>query len=108
MKYAIVEILGRQYKVEPGKELLVDRLKASGKFECDKVLLLAEEGNISLGNPYLKEKLTFEVLEEIKGDKIRVAKFHAKANYRKVKGARALQTKIKLSETKSEKKSVKK
>lgn len=107
MKYAIVEISGRQYKVEPGKEILVDKLKASSSFECDKILLWAEENDIRLGNPYLKERLVFEVLEEVKDKKIRVAKFHAKANYRRVKGFRAVHTKIKLLDGKTPAKSVK-
>lgn len=104
MTYAVVEIAGRQYLVEPGKEFLVNRLvehlpagQAGKKLECDRVLMLVDGTKVQVGRPYLKEKLSFDVIEEIKDKKIRVAKFHAKASYRKVRGSRAKLTRIKLS-----------
>ena len=86
--YAICEILGKQYKVIPGKPFKVDLLDEGQKKEA-KVLLLSEGGKIKIGTPYLKDQLTLKYLEEVKDRKIRVAKFHAKANYRKVKGHRS-------------------
>lgn len=61
------------------------------------VLVLAEDSKIKIGKPYLKEKLKLKVLETFKGKKIRVAKFHAKANYRRVKGYRSILSKVVLS-----------
>lgn len=96
-RYAIVEISGRQYKVSPKEELLVDHLGDIKKLECDKVLLVAEGDSVKVGDPYLKEKLVFEVLGSEKGSKLRVFKYHAKANYRKTRGFRAMHSKITLS-----------
>lgn len=98
MQYAIVEISGRQYKVEPGRALSVDFLGDIKTLECDKVMLVSDGSKIELGKPYLKDKLTFDVLGFEKGKKIRVATYHAKANYRRVKGARRVTTTIKLQE----------
>ncbi|MBI2334911.1 50S ribosomal protein L21 [Candidatus Daviesbacteria bacterium] len=86
--YAVCEIAGKQYKVVPGQPLtIVGKLSA-------KVLLLSENGKIKVGHPYLKENLSFKSLGEIKGEKIRVAKFRAKANYRRIKGYRSKLTQV--------------
>ena len=97
MKYAVVEISGKQYKVEPNQAFLVDFLGDEAKnFECDKVLLLADDKKVSIGDPFLKEKLSFEFVENIRLRKIQSRTYHAKANYRRVKGIKPKATKIKL------------
>ncbi len=95
LQYAVCEVNKKQYKVIPNKDLLIDFLDGEKEIEAG-VLLLVEDGKIQIGNPYLKGKLKFKVMEQIKADKIRVAKFHAKANYRKVIGQRAKLTKVVL------------
>ena len=94
LDYAVCEISGKQYKILPNKPLEVDWLGDESKKIDVSVLLLSEENKLKFGNPYLKEKLTLDVLETTKGEKIRVAKFHAKANFRKVTGHRAKKTKV--------------
>lgn len=96
LDYAICEINGSQIKVVPNKEILVPKQVDSKDLEVN-VLLLSEGGKVQLGKPYLKEKLTLKNLGEVKGEKVRVSKFHAKANYRKVIGSRAKLTKVVLS-----------
>lgn len=88
LNYAVVEILGRQYKVAPQAVLTVDFLGDIKNFQCDKILLKVEDGKIALGTPFLKDKLLFEVIGQKKLAKIRVATYKAKANYRRVKGSR--------------------
>lgn len=92
--FAICEISGKQYKVLPNKAFEVDFLGEADKKIDAQVLLLSEGNKIKLGTPFLKEKLTLDVLGTERGDKIRVAKFHAKANYRKVRGHRSKLTKV--------------
>lgn len=99
--YAICEISGKQFKVTPNQPLLVDWLGEKSKKIEVSVLLLSEGGKVKVGAPYLKDKLSLEVLETVKADKIRVAKFHAKANYRKVTGMRPKKTKLSYSVKKS-------
>lgn len=97
LNYAIVEISGRQYKVVPNKSILVDFLGEDLKsLDCDKVLMLSDGEKIEIGDPYLKTKLTFEVMGAKRQAKIRVAKYHSKANTRKVIGSRATLSEIKL------------
>ncbi|MDO8619081.1 MAG: 50S ribosomal protein L21 [Candidatus Daviesbacteria bacterium] len=97
MDYAICEISGKQYKVMPNKPFEVDLQIGEPKQIEVNVLMLSDSGKIELGKPYLSKKLTLNVLEDVKGEKIRVAKFHAKANYRRVTGHRAKMTRVVLS-----------
>lgn len=92
--FAICEISGKQYKVIPNQVLEVDFIVENDKTIQVPVLLLSEAGKVRVGTPYLKEKLTLDSLGTIKAEKIRVAKFHAKANYRKVTGIRPKKTKV--------------
>lgn len=94
LKYAICEILGKQFKVIPNKVFEIDLQRQLNKNIEANVLLLVEDGKLRLGKPYLLEKLSLKFLENIKGKKIRVAKFHAKANYRRVRGFRPKFTKV--------------
>lgn len=100
MQYHVIQIGSRQYKIEPGQTIEIDRLPTEAKkLSVDKVLLKVDEKNIQIGTPYLKEKLELEVLGNIKKDKIRVATYKAKAKYRRVIGQRRQMTKVKLLET---------
>lgn len=103
LEYAVCEIGGRQYLIKPNQVVEVDRLKAEGKIVIDKVLLTGENGQIKIGKPYLDMGLNFEVLGEVRKPKIRVATYKAKANYRRVKGARTLVSRIKLETSEGEK-----
>lgn len=96
LNYAVCDILGKQYKVTPGKAFEVSLVGEGKDVEAD-VLLLSENGKLEIGRPYLKTKLAFKRLEDGKGEKIRVSKFHAKANYRRVTGYRSKTTKVVLS-----------
>ncbi|TSC90459.1 MAG: large subunit ribosomal protein L21 [Microgenomates group bacterium Gr01-1014_5] len=101
MKYAVVDIAGKQYKIEEGQELIVDRLEADGKTVFDKVLLVVDGDKAEVGSPEVSgAKVEAEVLENLKGEKIRVLKYKAKSRYRKVRGFRASQTKIKITKIK--------
>ena len=59
--YAIVEIAGQQFKVENGKKIFVHRLESEeGKeVEFDKVLLIEDEGKITIGEPTIKDAVLF-------------------------------------------------
>lgn len=96
-KYAIVEISGRQYKVTPQTSLLVDFLGNVKNFECEKILLKVEGDKLELGRPFIKEKLIFDVLEQVRKPKVTAMTYKAKANTRRVKGSRRLLSKIKLT-----------
>ncbi|MDD5415821.1 MAG: 50S ribosomal protein L21 [Candidatus Daviesbacteria bacterium] len=95
LNYAICEISGKQYKIIPGKVFEISLQKEGEDIEAD-VLLLSEDGKLEIGTPYLKKKLTVKRVEDVKGSKIRVSKFHAKANYRRTTGYRSKITRVVL------------
>lgn len=97
LNYAICEISGKQYQVVPGKILEVDFLgEPKDEVEAN-VLLLSKDDKLEIGNPYLKDKLLLKRVEDTRGEKIRVSRFHAKANYRRTTGFRAKRTKVVLT-----------
>jgi len=99
MKYAIIQLQGKQYQVSEGDELIVDRLeKVEGdKFDVTDVLLFVDGDKKLIGQPIVKDvKVSCEVVVNNKGEKIRVAKYKAKSRYRKVIGHRQLQSVLKI------------
>ena len=99
MNYAILKTGGKQYKVEVGSVIEVDKIDAvpESTLKFDQVLLIAQDGAYKIGRPNVDGAvITAQVLEQKKGEKIRVAKFKAKARYRKVTGHRQLLTKLKI------------
>jgi len=98
MKYAVIKINGHQYKVNEGEEIEVDRLpqKENEEVAIEETLLLVDGDKVLIGQPYLDQKIRAKILSHMKGKKILVSRFHAKARYRKTKGFRSLVTKIKI------------
>ncbi len=99
--YYVLEISGKQYLTEPGKSFLVDFLGEELKSLEAKVLLSSDGKDIEIGKPYLKDALKLDVIAQARGEKIRVAKFHAKANYRRVRGHKAKLTEVMIPVKKS-------
>lgn len=94
MEYAVVVLSGRQYLIRPGETIKVDKLAPGKSISVNEVLLAVDGENVEIGTPYLKETIEFEVLGDKVQDKIRVAKYSAKANSRRVKGHRAVLTEV--------------
>lgn len=97
LSYVVCEVSGKQYRVEPNKPFEVDYLGEDVKQLEAKVLLLSEDGKVAVGAPFLKDSVKLDFLETVKSEKVRVAKFHAKANYRRATGHRAKMSKVVLS-----------
>lgn len=100
MKYAVIKTGGKQYRVSEGEVLEVEKLVVEPKKSVDfnEVLLLVSEDAVLVGQPLVSNaKVIAEVLEQFKGPKIRVAKFKAKANYRRVRGHRQQLTRVKIT-----------
>ncbi len=92
-EYAICNISGKQYKIFPNIPFTVDSLNITGKIEAD-VLFLSQKMGVKIGKPTLRDKITLEVVSMVLGSKIRVSKFHAKANYRRTVGIRPKYSKL--------------
>ena len=99
--YAVIESGGKQYKVEEGTSLLVDRLDAK---EGEKVSLRAvmfRDGDVLVAPKELeKVKVEATVAEHLRGPKIKVFKYKAKKGYRKRAGHRSELTKLEVTSLK--------
>jgi large subunit ribosomal protein L21 len=97
MKYAIVEISGRQFWIEIGKYYDFNRISTElGKqIILNRVLLLNNEGNVLIGRPYLDTvKIKGKVLEHLRGKKKIVYKMRPKKKTRKKQGHRQDLTRV--------------
>ena len=102
LKFAVVRIKGKQYKVSEGDEVLVDKLGEKEKAEVE-VLLVSEGTKVKIGKPTVKgAKVTLKILEpEEKGKKLHVQTFKAKSRYRRKIGFRPLYTRFQVSKISS-------
>jgi len=97
--YAIVEIAGQQFKVEQGKKIFVHRLEfeEEKEVEFDKVLLIEDEGTITIGEPTIKGAVVGgKILDHVRGDKVIVFKKKRKKGYRVKNGHRQNFTQIEI------------
>lgn len=100
--YAIVEILGQQFKVEAGKKLYVHRMdeaEISSVVEFEKVLLIDNDGKVKVGTPTVKgAKVVAEVVAHVKGDKVLVFHKKRRKGHRKLNGHRQQFTELLINE----------
>jgi large subunit ribosomal protein L21 len=97
--YAIVEIAGQQFKVEEGKKIFVHRLEVEegNQIEFDQVLLIEDEGKITIGEPTIKDaKVEGKILDHMRGDKVIVFKKKRKKGYRIKNGHRQNFTQVEI------------
>ena len=99
--YAIIEVGGRQWKVQPGSQLTVNRLAApvGESHVVDRVLLASDGKTVQVGRPYCQgAKVLCEVLEHGRGQKVVTYKFRRRENYRKTRGHRQAETTLLVKE----------
>lgn len=116
--YAVIETGGKQYRVQEGDVLSIEKLKVSAeeKIEFDKVLVLNDGKSVKVGTPYVDACKVFgTVVENGKGEKVIIFKYKAKKDYRKKQGHRQPYTMVRIdslnglpSEKKAEPKTEKK
>lgn len=97
MMYAIVELGGRQWKVEPGTRMEINRLSAEvgAQHQVDRVLLAHDGTKVQIGSPYVQGvAVVCEVLEHHKGPKIISYHFRRRENWRKTVGHRQPMTRL--------------
>ena len=98
--YAIVEMGGRQFKVEVGQEIFVNRLPAAKDetVEFNKVLLVDNDGSIKVGSPYIDGAMVKATVldDSCKGKKVIVFKKKRRKGYQKKNGHRQYLSLIKI------------
>ena len=95
--YAIVATGGKQYKVSPGQVIKVERLpgEEGTSVELGEVILIAEDGKIITGRPFLEgAKVKATILSQGKDQKVIVFKYKPKIRYRRKRGHRQPYTKL--------------
>lgn len=92
MKAAIILLNSKQYRVQEGQTLILDRV--SEDFLV-KTLFYMDDKEVLIGNPYLENiSVKIKILENLKDKKILVRRFKAKSRYNKLKGHRQPISKI--------------
>ena len=96
--YAVIETGGKQYRVQEGDVITVEKLKAEAgdKVTFDKVLLMSDGKEVKVGTPYLDAAVTGSVVENGRGQKVIIFKYKAKKDYRKKQGHRQPYTMVKI------------
>lgn len=104
MAYAIIEMGGKQYRVEKGDSVLVDRVREDeGAKLSPRALLYSGDGDdqtVFEGADLDKVTIEAVVAEHLKGEKIRVFKYRPKKRYRKTQGHRSLLSRLEIREIK--------
>ncbi|MDB4954626.1 MAG: ribosomal protein [Myxococcales bacterium] len=100
--YAVIQTGGKQYRVEPGKTVMVEKLAgdAGAKVVFDQVLLVSsgDGGSVTIGKPLVKgAKVSGEIVEQTRGDKLIVFKFRHRKNYVRKNGHRQDLTAVKIA-----------
>jgi len=101
--YAVIETGGKQYRVAPGDTLEVERLEVEpgATYTFDRVLLVANEGKISVGNPTVAAaSVLVDVTGQIRGDKKIAFKMKRRKGYHRTVGHRQALTRVKVKEIK--------
>lgn len=99
--YAIVEIKGKQYKIEKGQDILIEYLGQEAKEvpEIKTLLLKKDDDTIIVGAPYVDvAKVTCKVVESLKGDKVIIGKHKKRKDYRRKAGHRHKYHKINIED----------
>lgn len=97
--YAVIETGGKQYRVQEGDKLRVEKLpsEAGASVQFDRVLIMGEGENVDVGDPYVKDGVvSATVTAHGRGDKIKVLKFKRRKNYLRTKGHRQDYTELSI------------
>ena len=99
--YAVIQTGGKQYRVEPGMTLSIEKLdgERGDQVQFDEVLLVSDEDKVSVGKPRVEgASVKAEIVEQGKDGKVIVYKQQRRKNYRRRYGHRQLYTTVKINE----------
>ncbi len=98
--YAIIRLGGRQYRVEPGRFIDVDRLpyETGEEITIDDVLLVNNDGDVTVGQPTVEgASVTATVEDQFRGEKLIVFKYRQRTSYRRKRGHRQYHTRLRIN-----------
>src|SRR6056297_1145848 len=97
--YAIIETSGRQYKVEEGNMIYVDKtdLEPGKEITFDRVVMLRNDNDMKFGETYVEgAKVVGTVVENVRDKKVKVIKFRRRKQYRRELGHKQWYTSVKV------------
>ena len=97
--YAVLETGGKQYRVEEGQVLKIEKLEqdVDSTVNFDKILMVAEGDKMQVGQPYVSgAQVTAKVLEQGRHDKVKIIKFKRRKHHDKQMGHRQYFTAVKI------------
>lgn len=103
MKFAVILTQGKQYRVEEGQELVLDRMevKPEETVTFDQVLMVKDGEKVEIGQPVIAgASVKATAVKHELGEKVRVSTFKAKARVRKTIGFRHSHTVVKIDQIK--------
>ena len=98
--YAVIESGGKQHRVTEGEVLKLEKIEvgAGESISFDKVLMVGEGADVMIGAPYIESgKVTAEVLNHGRADKVTIIKFRRRKHHRKQQGHRQWFTEVKIT-----------
>lgn len=103
--YAVIETGGKQYRVIPGQELLIEKLPLDegSEYTFDRLLLVVDDnGQPVVGSPYVSgATATGTIVRQERAKKIQVFKYKPKSNYRRHQGHRQYLTRVRIERIES-------
>lgn len=102
---AVIKTGGKQYVVEPGQKIKIEKINAKegAEFDFKEVLLLEKNKKIEIGNPFVKGgKVTAKVLRQGRGGKVIVFKYMDKTRRKVKKGHRQMFTEVEIKKIETE------
>ena len=100
--YAVIQTGGKQYRVEPGQTVVVEKLpgESGDKIQFDEVLLISsgDGGPVTIGKPVVSgATVSAEIVNQVLGEKLIVFKFRRRKNYVRRTGHRQEYTAVKIA-----------
>ncbi|KGK41464.1 MULTISPECIES: 50S ribosomal protein L21 [Nitrincola] len=98
--FAVIVSGGKQYRVQEGQTLKLEKLVAEqgAKVEFDRVLLVSNGDNVTVGAPVVEgAKVSAEVVSHGRGDKVTIIKFRRRKHHMKRQGHRQWFTEVKIT-----------
>jgi len=100
--YAVIQTGGKQYRVEPGQTVVVEKLpgESGDKIQFDEVLLISsgDGGPVTIGKPVVSgATVSAEIVNQVLGEKLTVFKFRRRKNYVRRTGHRQEYTAVKIA-----------
>lgn len=102
--YAVIKTGGKQYRVQEGDVLRVEKLPAEegAKFNFDQVLLVSDGKEVKIGDPLVKGgSVSATIKSHGRGEKIKIVKFRRRKHSRKQQGHRQAYTEVEIQKIKA-------